>query len=78
MHITYLFIFLQSDITQEGIFRKSGSTSRQQELKNLLGQSNSIELSSGQFSVHDCASVLKCYLAELPEPVLTEVSILIT
>ncbi|KAI5740692.1 hypothetical protein M8J76_006194 [Diaphorina citri] len=66
------FLSLEPNITQEGIFRKSGSTSRQQELKNLLGQSNSIELSSGQFSVHDCASVLKCYLAELPEPVLTE------
>ncbi|KAL1461565.1 hypothetical protein WDU94_013450 [Cyamophila willieti] len=66
------FLSIEENISQEGIFRKSGSTSRQQELKNLLGQSNSIELSTGQFSVHDCASVLKCYLAELPEPVLTE------
>uniref|UniRef100_A0A8D8VRZ1 Rho GTPase-activating protein 19 n=1 Tax=Cacopsylla melanoneura TaxID=428564 RepID=A0A8D8VRZ1_9HEMI len=66
------FVSIEENICQEGIFRKSGSTSRQQELKSLLGHSNSIELASGQFSVHDCASVLKCYLAELPEPVLTE------
>lgn len=45
---------------------------RQQELKNLLNQGTTIKLTEGYFSLHDCASVLKNFLAELPEPLLTE------
>lgn len=45
---------------------------RQQELKLLLTQGRMLNLEEGQYSVHDVASVLKSFLAELPEPVLTE------
>ncbi|KAK3879078.1 hypothetical protein Pcinc_016332 [Petrolisthes cinctipes] len=61
-----------SNIVQEGLFRKSGSLSRQQELKNLLNSGGDLNLDYGTYSAHDCASVLKSFLADLPEPLLTE------
>lgn len=45
---------------------------RQQDLKNLLNKGQTLHLENSSFSVHDCASVLKSFLAELPEPLLTE------
>ncbi|KAK0164651.1 hypothetical protein PV328_003250 [Microctonus aethiopoides] len=59
-------------ISQEGIFRRTGKLTRQQELKSSLYQGLPLKLDNGTYSVHDCASVLKCFLAELPEPLLTE------
>ncbi|XP_042868900.1 uncharacterized protein LOC122251229 isoform X4 [Penaeus japonicus] len=69
-----LIHYLNKDynITQEGIFRKSGSLTRQQELKNLLNSGGDLNLDYGVYSAHDCASVLKSFLADLPEPLLTE------
>jgi hypothetical protein len=61
-----------TDISQEGIFRRSGKITRQQELKSLLNQGLPLNLDDGHFSVHDCASVLKNFLAELPESLLTD------
>jgi hypothetical protein len=60
------------DISQEGVFRRSGKLTRQQELKSLLNKGAALTLDDGRFSVHDCASVLKGFLAELPEPLLTD------
>ena len=31
-----------------------------------------MDLDKGEFSVHECASVLKTFLSELPEPLLTD------
>lgn len=31
-----------------------------------------LNLNDGRYSVHDCASVLKGFLAELPEPLLSD------
>ncbi|XP_015127105.1 uncharacterized protein LOC107048452 [Diachasma alloeum] len=59
-------------IVQEGIFRRTGKLTRQQDLKTALYQGHPIDLNDGPYSVHDCASVLKSFLAELPEPLLTE------
>lgn len=67
----YLFSFL--DIKSEGIFRRTGSIERQQELKYLLNQGSFLDLGSGTYSVHDCASVLKGFFQDLPDPLLTEV-----
>lgn len=61
-----------ADICQEGIFRRSGKMTRQQELKSFLNQGMPLNLDDGHFSVHDCASVLKNFLAELPESLLTD------
>lgn len=66
------FLSREDNIIQEGIFRRTGKVTRQQELKNLLNQGTTIKLTDGYFSIHDCASVLKNFLAELPEPLLTE------
>lgn len=63
---------LISDICSEGIFRRTGSLARQQELRSLLNQGQPLNLDGGRYSVHDCASVLKGFLAELPEPLLTD------
>lgn len=59
-------------INQEGIFRRTGKLTRQQELKTIMCQGQLPDLNAGAYSVHDCASVLKGFLAELPEPLLTE------
>ena len=61
-----------TDVTQEGIFRRSGKMTRQQELRNLLNSRAPLILNDGRFSVHDGASVLKNVLAQLPECLLTE------
>ena len=60
------------DICQEGIFRRSGRVTRQQELKLLLHQGITLNFDENQFSVHECATVLKNVLSELPESVLTD------
>ncbi|KAK2148368.1 hypothetical protein LSH36_501g07006 [Paralvinella palmiformis] len=63
-----------SNLKQEGLFRKSGHIGRQKLLKEKLqnGEDVKMELESGIYSAHDCASVLKALLSELQEPVLTE------
>ena len=57
---------------QEGIFRRTGKLTRQQDLKTAMSQGVFLDLDDGRFSVHDCASVLKTFLAELSEPLLTD------
>lgn len=37
-----------------------------------MSQGVFLDLDDGRFSVHDCASVLKGFLAELSEPLLTD------
>jgi hypothetical protein len=66
------FSLLILGIIQEGIFRRTGKLTRQQELKNALYQGLPLDLDEGRFSVHDYASVLKGFLADLPEPLLTD------
>lgn len=66
------FLSIEENVIQEGIFRRSGKVTRQQELKSLLSQGLNINLPESQYSVHDVATVLKSYLAELPEPLVTE------
>ncbi|CAH0586837.1 unnamed protein product [Chrysodeixis includens] len=66
------FLSKPDNVTQEGIFRRTGSLNRQQELKNLLLNGSNLGLDDGKFSVHDCASVLKGFLAELPQPLLMD------
>ncbi|KXJ81980.1 hypothetical protein RP20_CCG016115 [Aedes albopictus] len=66
------FLVQEKNISQEGIFRKTGSLQRQSELKNALLHGVPINLEKGDFTAHDCASVLKNFLADLSEPLLTE------
>jgi hypothetical protein len=71
-HILLISLIESPDICQEGIFRRSGKMTRQQELKSLLNQGIPLNLDDSHFSVHDCASVLKNFLSELPESLLTD------
>ncbi|XP_055607387.1 serine-rich adhesin for platelets [Uranotaenia lowii] len=66
------FLMQEQNVIQEGIFRKTGSLNRQNELKSALVQGLPINLDSGDYTAHDCASVLKSFLADLSEPLLTE------
>ncbi|CAO1404509.1 unnamed protein product [Diamesa tonsa] len=65
------FLLREENLEQEGIFRKTGSVARQGELKFLINQLKTFNLD--EYTAHDCASVLKSLLADLPEPLLTEI-----
>ncbi|CAH1261065.1 unnamed protein product [Diabrotica balteata] len=54
----------------EGIYRKSGVSSKIKELKNRLDE-NPEEVEFERYQVHVLASVLKSFLREMPEPLLT-------
>lgn len=60
------------NIEVEGLFRKTGSNARQMLLKEMLNKSSDLNLDEGQFSPHDCASVLKGFLKELPECLMVD------
>ncbi|ALC42593.1 RhoGAP54D [Drosophila busckii] len=66
------FLMLDKNITQEGLFRKGGAVSRQNELRLHIQQDKPLELEQAGFSAHDCATVFKSFLAELPEPLMTD------
>ncbi|CAG9134846.1 unnamed protein product [Plutella xylostella] len=66
------FLSKEDNVKQEGIFRRTGSLSRQQELRQLLLTGSGLALDEGRFTVHDCASVLKGFIAELPQPLLMD------
>ncbi|KAM8712050.1 hypothetical protein ACLKA7_012553 [Drosophila subpalustris] len=74
MHLLELkeFLLLEKNLTQEGLFRKTGAVSRQNELRLHIQQDKPLELEQAGFSAHDCATVFKSFLAELPEPLLTD------
>ena len=68
-----LMYFLSLDIEIEGLFRKSGSKTRQAELVEHLSHGNlEIDLTDSTYSIHDVCCVLKRFISELPEPLLTE------
>ncbi|XP_063930776.1 unconventional myosin-IXa-like isoform X2 [Zophobas morio] len=54
----------------EGIYRKSGVSSKIKELKVKMDE-NPEEIDFEKYQVHVLASVLKCFLREMPEPLLT-------
>ncbi|XP_069139032.1 rho GTPase-activating protein 19-like [Argopecten irradians] len=66
------FLGRPENIRTEGLFRKTGNFARQRLLKEWLMSGTDLGLDHGTFSPHDCATVLKNFLGELPEPLLTE------
>ncbi|KNC24180.1 hypothetical protein FF38_02185 [Lucilia cuprina] len=66
------FLMLEKNLQQEGIFRKTGSASRQNDLRAQIQNDKPLELETAGYSAHDCATVFKGYLADLPEPLLTD------
>lgn len=65
------FLHKTENITQEGIFRKTGSVARQNELKAALLENVDLDLNRANYTAHDVASVLKTFLSELEEPLVT-------
>ncbi|XP_014286728.1 unconventional myosin-IXa isoform X1 [Halyomorpha halys] len=55
----------------EGIYRKSGVSSKVKELKARMEESKVEKIPFDQYQVHVLASVLKGFLREMPEPLLT-------
>lgn len=73
IYILLEHISTEPNILSEGLFRITGSLVRQQELKGLVSKDDVLtESNLENYSVHDCASVLKGFLSELDEPLLTE------
>ena len=63
---------MEEYVREEGLFRKSGSHSRVEQLVNDLSTRPFHEiLTNGGYRAHDFASVLKQYLSDLPEPLMT-------
>lgn len=73
LHQLIAFIKKDENIKSEGIFRRTGSLERQNDLKTALYQGQTIDFKENSFTVHDCASVLKGFLADLPEPLTTDI-----
>jgi hypothetical protein len=61
-----------ANLKMEGLFRKHGNLKKQQTLKERLNKGIPVDLDSGDFSVHECASTLKTFLSDLVEPLLTD------
>jgi len=61
-------------LNTEGLFRKSGNCKRLKLLREALSCETDFArvLAAGPFNAHDCASLLKSFLSELPEPLLSE------
>jgi hypothetical protein len=60
-------------IGTEGLFRRHGNLRKQAALKERLNRGCVIDLDGdAEFSVHECAGVLKSFLSDLPEPLLTD------
>ncbi|XP_031589797.2 rho GTPase-activating protein 19 isoform X2 [Oreochromis aureus] len=66
-----LIEYLSKNLHVEGLFRVPGNSVRQQALKELLNSGADFSLESGDFHPNDAATLLKTFLGELPEPLLT-------
>ncbi|KAM8924488.1 rho GTPase-activating protein 19 [Pelodytes ibericus] len=69
--IYQLIEYLHKHLRTEGLFRIPGNSSRQQILKDALNSGLDIDVESGEFHPNDVATLLKMFLGELPEPLLT-------
>ncbi|KAF6107486.1 Rho GTPase activating protein 19 [Phyllostomus discolor] len=69
--IYQLIEYLHKNLRVEGLFRVPGNSVRQQILRDALNNGSDIDLESGEFHSNDVATLLKMFLGELPEPLLT-------
>lgn len=65
------FISEQNHVTEVGLFRKSGSKMRIQQLQERICSGTTISIST-EFTVHDVCCLLKQFLRELPQPLLVD------
>ncbi|KAL6466401.1 hypothetical protein MHYP_G00242050 [Metynnis hypsauchen] len=66
-----LIEYLGKNLHVEGLFRVPGNSIRQQALREMLNSGADIDLETGDYHPHDVATLLKTFLGELPEPLLT-------
>ncbi|XP_029925726.1 rho GTPase-activating protein 19-like [Myripristis murdjan] len=69
--IYQLIEYLSKNLHVEGLFRVPGHSLRQAALREMLNAGAEIDLETGDFHPNDAATLLKSYLGELPEPLLT-------
>ncbi|XP_075874698.1 rho GTPase-activating protein 19-like [Nelusetta ayraudi] len=69
--IYQLIEYLSRNLHVEGLFRVPGHSLRQAALREMLNSGADIDLEAGGFHPNDAATLLKSYLGELPEPLLT-------
>ncbi|XP_061765896.1 rho GTPase-activating protein 19-like [Nerophis ophidion] len=69
--IYQLIEYLSKNHHIEGLFRVPGHSLRQAALREMLNTGAEIDLETGDFHPNDAATLLKIYLGELPEPLLT-------
>ncbi|CAI9552128.1 unnamed protein product [Staurois parvus] len=69
--IYQLIEYLHKNLRTEGLFRIPGNSNRQQILKDCLNSGTDLDVDSGEFHPNDVATILKVFLGELPEPLLT-------
>lgn len=71
--VMILIDFLNQDENYklEGIFRKSGTQERQQDLRYMLDNGVKVDLKANRFTPVDVSCVLKEFIQKLPEPLLT-------
>ncbi|KAM9365679.1 rho GTPase-activating protein 19-like [Pholidichthys leucotaenia] len=69
--IYQLIEYLNKNLHMEGLFRVPGHSLRQAALKEMLNTGAEIDLEMSDFHPNDAATLLKTYLGELPEPLLT-------
>ncbi|XP_063047853.1 rho GTPase-activating protein 19 isoform X2 [Engraulis encrasicolus] len=70
--IYQLIEYLGKNLHVEGLFRVPGNSLRQQALREMLNNGADIDLETGDYHPNDVATVLKVFLGELPEPLLTQ------
>ncbi|XP_076141450.1 rho GTPase-activating protein 19 [Alosa pseudoharengus] len=70
--IYQLIEYLSKNLHVEGLFRVPGNSIRQQALREMLNNGADIDLETGDYHPNDVATVLKVFLGELPEPLLTQ------
>ncbi|XP_067909326.1 rho GTPase-activating protein 19 isoform X2 [Heterodontus francisci] len=66
-----LIEYLYKNLHVEGLFRVPGNSIRLQSLREALNSGVDIDLDSGEFHPNDVATLLKMFLGELPEPLLS-------
>ncbi|XP_063818423.1 rho GTPase-activating protein 19 isoform X3 [Pseudophryne corroboree] len=69
--IYQLIEYLYKNLRTEGLFRIPGNSNRQQVLKDCLNSGTDIDVDSGEFHPNDVATLLKMFLGDLPEPLMT-------
>lgn len=61
------------DVSKEGLFRKPGNRQRMRNLRESLIESGSgVTIDTNVYNAHDVCGILKEFLRELPEPLLSE------